>query len=216
MYNYYSGNMTVEKKYDYGGWIWRNEFPEEELTRIRGYANKLSFNRGTVGENLLVDNKFRTAQTAWIPVNDETKWLYDKIHGLMHSTNNKQYHLDLEGSELIQYSRYYAPRPSKLINQLKPGKKEVSVGDYYDWHQDTSTGYVTQRKLSMSLLISNPETDFLGGEFQLFDYNGLNGPNALNYGEAICFPSWVFHKVFPVKKGLRESLVCWLSGRPIR
>ena len=33
-------------------------------------------------------------------------------------------------------------------------------------------------------------------------------------GKLIMFPSYVLHEVKPVTKGERNSLVCWVTGKP--
>jgi len=35
-------------------------------------------------------------------------------------------------------------------------------------------------------------------------------------GSVIIFPSFVWHRVKPVTKGIRHSLVCWNLGYPFR
>jgi len=35
-------------------------------------------------------------------------------------------------------------------------------------------------------------------------------------GSIVVFPSYVFHRVTPVTRGTRYSLVCWSVGKPFR
>ena len=41
-------------------------------------------------------------------------------------------------------------------------------------------------------------------------------PNDLKHGQAIFFASFLRHRVAPVKKGIRRSLVMWFGGPPLR
>jgi PKHD-type hydroxylase len=38
----------------------------------------------------------------------------------------------------------------------------------------------------------------------------------LKQGHAIIFASFLNHRVNPVTKGMRQSLVCWFGGKPFR
>ena len=41
-------------------------------------------------------------------------------------------------------------------------------------------------------------------------------PNDLKQGQAIFFASFLRHRVAPVKKGIRRSLVMWFGGPPFK
>ena len=70
------------------------------------------------------------------------------------------------------------------------------------------------RKISMTLLLSDP-SEFSGGDL-LFADAGLSTPIPLKQGQAIFFASFLRHKVAPVKKGIRKSLVMWFGGPPFK
>jgi len=78
----------------------------------------------------------------------------------------------------------------------------------------------TVRKISMTLLLSDP-SDFSGGELVLFNGGKLDDANEgakfeLKRGHAIFFASFLLHKVNPVIKGNRKSLVMWFGGTPLK
>jgi len=70
----------------------------------------------------------------------------------------------------------------------------------------------------MTLCLSNPK-DYEGGELE-FDYRSEEQTKIVtceqikNKGSIVVFPSFVWHKVKPVTKGLRYSLVAWNLGNP--
>ena len=68
------------------------------------------------------------------------------------------------------------------------------------------------RKISMTCLLSNP-SEFTGGELEFMEKNKI--PN-LKQGQAIFFASFLRHRVAPVKKGTRRSLVMWFGGQPFK
>ena len=67
------------------------------------------------------------------------------------------------------------------------------------------------RKISMTLLLS-PEDQFEGGDLELMSPE----ESKLKQGHAICFASFLNHRVAPVTRGVRQSLVMWFGGTPFR
>lgn len=99
------------------------------------------------------------------------------------------------------------------VDQIEPPQLgEYSVGGHYDWHNDepfyARKGNNLQRKLSISLFLSDPES-YEGGDF-LFE--GSDTPLTRKQGSVIVFPSGVIHKVTPVTSGVRYSAVAWATG----
>ncbi len=81
----------------------------------------------------------------------------------------------------------------------------------YDWHMDIGRGDHSFRKISISILLND---DYEGGELGFF----MTGEQQVkpDAGVAIAFPSFMPHRVCPVTKGERWSLVCWIAGDPFR
>ena len=99
-------------------------------------------------------------------------------------------------------------------------------GQYYGWHKDSYTGekiikenHGRNRKLSASLLLNDPE-EYEGGDLE-FIVENENNPitnkveriTKNKKGTLIIFPSYVYHQVLPVTKGVRYSLVIWCQGK---
>ncbi len=110
----------------------------------------------------------------------------------------------------------------------------MKKGQYYDWHCDSwDKPYVRDntnlpdhgkiRKLSVTVTLSDPK-EYKGGELE-FDFRA-NDPDKprktvkckeiLPKGSLVVFPSFVWHRVCPVKSGERKSLVIWNLGWPFR
>ena len=71
------------------------------------------------------------------------------------------------------------------------------------------------RKVSMSLLMND---EFEGGELDIEIYKPGTEPRydtiKLPKGSAVFFQSDRWHRVRPVTKGIRKSLVAWFYGPP--
>ncbi len=97
-------------------------------------------------------------------------------------------------------------------------------GEHYDWHRDAPNYPYTQgegkdliRKLSVTVSLSNPE-DYEGGLLEFSRENDFNKKcfykvrEILPKGSICVFPSYTWHRVTPVTKGKRLSLVQWNLG----
>lgn len=88
---------------------------------------------------------------------------------------------------------------------------EYRVGDEYDWHLDIGPGASRMRKLSLSAQLTDPG-EYEGGDLEIRGA-GLAGRAR---GTVILFPSFLLHRVTPVTRGVRRSLVAWATGNPFR
>ena len=94
---------------------------------------------------------------------------------------------------------------------------EYQVDEHYNsWHTDThlhADSNASQRKLSISIQLSDPN-DYEGGDLEFCDGNLSCIPREKlrGKGTVIIFPSFVTHRVTPVTKGVRHSLVSWCEG----
>jgi predicted 2-oxoglutarate/Fe(II)-dependent dioxygenase YbiX len=96
-----------------------------------------------------------------------------------------------------------------ILNGLQYCKEQtiaIANGDtYFDVER------AVHRKLSMSIFLNE---DYDGGEFDICTGNQQNKVNSFKEypGSAIIFPSFMCHRVRPVTKGIRKSLVVWFTG----
>ena len=153
--------------------------------------------------------KKRDSNIVWM--ND--RWIYKEIHPYVVEANQRaEWNFSWDWSESCQFTKY------------KPGQ-------YYDWHCDSwEHAYTAEgptkdkiRKLSVTVSLSD-EKDYVGGELE-FDFRQYDPykrrktqvcKDILPKGSIVVFPSFVWHRVKPVKKGVRYSLVIWNLGYPFK
>ena len=142
------------------------------------------------------DPEKRITTISWIPFKDMPE-MYRDIEKTMLQANNN--HFGFEGMQLTE--------PAQFTHYL--------TGGFYEWHMDNDVAGKHQppvRKISMTLLLSDPST-FEGGELEIMS----KGKTAkLKQGQAMFFASWLQHRVKPVTKGERYSLVMWFGGPPFK
>ena len=143
-----------------------------------------------------VDKKKRTTTISWIPFK-KLPQMYKKVEHQLSLVNLNHF-----GFENVQITE-----PAQFT--------EYPKGGFYDWHMDLDIHGAHEppvRKISMTCLLSDPTT-FTGGELEFMEKNKI--PN-LKQGQAIFFASFLRHRVAPVKKGIRRSLVMWFGGQPFK
>jgi len=83
-------------------------------------------------------------------------------------------------------------------------------GDHYDCHVDTveyDNGF--SRKLTVMGYLNE---GYQGGEFYFQTLQGVKHMVEVGKGTVLVFPPYVMHGVEPVKEGVRESVVGWITG----
>lgn len=174
----------------------------DEIQKVEEYCSKFELEKGQASSNY--GDAGRNTDIVWIMNNNETEWLYSKFYNLINDINKHFYQFNIIGFPAIQYGVY---------DSKKEGKS--------DWHMDLQISkniYLDNektRKLSVAILLSQPGVDFEGGEFEISSsFSERKGveETKLTKGSAIIFPSFMVHRVKPVTKGIRKSLVVWAEG----
>jgi predicted 2-oxoglutarate/Fe(II)-dependent dioxygenase YbiX len=149
----------------------------------------------TVGEELRPGR--RQADIRKLGVNSQTQWIFDSLGKVAAEATGAAYGLELSSiTRAPQYLEY------------QPGRGQ------FDWHNDYSHGVaVAPRKLTIIIQLS-AATEYEGGRLQMFGLETEELPT--NRGTIIAFPSFLYHRVTPVTRGVRRALVGWVGGPRIR
>jgi len=191
---------------------------EEDLAE--NFDMQLQDSRVGEGDYGTVDKDKRNAKNAWVPTNH---WIAGFVWHYVQRANRENFQYDLSNidGESMQYTVY-------------------GEGEFYGWHNDQSLStyykpvsegnrghgealfqdFVNKnceqvRKLSFSLLLSDPDT-YEGGNLQLLDEAGKPYIAPRQRGTMILFDSRTQHRVQKVTKGVRKSLVGWVTGPRFR
>lgn len=178
---------------------WENAFSEEELTKLVALLDELPTGKATIGGYSPEEDykETRESKVAWLDFNDSSSWVYDRLAWVARQLNGQFYKFDLYGfSEHMQYTIYN-------------GEDE----GHYTWHLDlgvSSNSGSPPRKLSMVLQLSDPE-DYEGGSLEIYS-SAQPTQVEKKRGLVAMFPSYMLHRVTPVTKGIRKTLVVWITG----
>ena len=179
----------------------------ETVARTGGFVNKK-----LTKDQIKNMKRKRNSDLVWL--NDN--WIYRELHPYIHEANKSAgWNFEWDRSEVCQFTKY-------KLNQ------------YYDWHCDSwdkpygkkgpQLGKI--RKLSMTCQLTDG-SEYEGGELE-FDFRNYDphmreetkhlrqAKEILPKGSIIVFPSFVWHRVKPVTKGTRYSLVMWNLDYPFK
>lgn len=176
---------------------WDGAFTSDELDKIIEIGDQLPNSKAVVGGGTDTDtiSDIRESTVSWIPQTDETIWIYDKLAWVIRQLNGQFYKFDMFGfTEDLQYTIY-----------------NEDTNGHYTWHLDMGvSGGIAPRKLSLVLQLTDPG-DYEGGDLELMT---TSTPTAVTKQRGLIsvFPSFVLHRVTPVIKGTRRTLVVWACG----
>jgi hypothetical protein len=103
------------------------------------------------------------------------------------------------------------------IDMLRYQADDEGGNQFYDWHVDTDfwSKNHAERKLTIIIQLSD-ENDYEGGDLEFGTASIDEGHNFRAKGSIICFPAPWSHRITPVTKGVRKSIVAWAEGPPWR
>ena len=177
-------------------WAWQQDiFTKDELDEIIRIGEAIKLDQSKL-LNPYGDDKIRNSRSRFIFPNQVTGWIFARLTDSAITINDKYFKFDLRSFDQgLQFTKYSAP------------------DQHYDWHVDRAHQRPT-RKLSLSLQLSDPST-YDGGDLQLkFNHDEITVQRTR--GVATFFPSYTLHRVTPVTRGTRYSLVAWISGPPFK
>lgn len=169
-------------------------FSAEECEKILALAGE-KFEQAYVAQNLtnsdesVINEETRNNNNHLLHPGEENYWVFEKLLAIITAANKEFYQFDINQFNAVQISKY-------------------EVGEYYHDHIDIGPGVLGNRKLSLTLQLSDPDS-YEGGDLVL-DFDNFHASREL--GSVTIFPSFVKHGVRSVTKGTRYSLVAWVSG----
>lgn len=184
-------------------------FPADFCDKVIAAGNQLPRRVGDslgTGDKARDDIKIRATERGFFPNTPEYMWIYHHLMQFVNAANKQYWNFRIAGYELFQFGTY-------------------QTGQFYSWHVDQfpepykpphpDAGLT--RKLSISLQLDD-DGDYEGGDFEMretSDYDKIQRVEGIRArGSVIVFPSFVMHRVTPVTRGVRRSLVGWILGPP--
>lgn len=183
-----------------GTLVWNGLFSEAELNLLERYCDGLALESAQVlGDGY---NSIRTTKVAWVERESEaTGPLYLKMEEIVLRLNAEHFRSDLSGLTTLQYAVY----------------RETEAG-YFDWHidygRDSRDPAQEPRKLTLSLQLSDGAS-YDGCDLEVRAAHVVDvAPR--QRGALVAFRANALHRVTPITRGIRKSLVAWAAGPEYR
>ena len=203
--------MILQYPYYYFTRVIPEHICDSLIKKYTGFKSK----KGTVKGP---DSKVRNSNVTF----SHDKELYDMIHPFIDQANFRSgWNFDIDHTETVQFTKY-------------------TTKQYYNWHQDTTyepypdnhndINYRGKIRKVSTVISLTDGSKYKGGDFQidLRDGNakGDKEPRSVRNvitikelrerGTVVVMPSFIWHRVQPVTKGTRYTLVSWTLGKPWR
>jgi PKHD-type hydroxylase len=177
----------------------------EEIALTGGFEGKPPVDKNDISKLY----KTRNSSIVWM----DDQWIYREIIPYVNRANiDAGWNFEWQNSEKCQFTIYREQQ-------------------HYNWHQDSwnkpydrprSNDHGMIRKLSVTVSLADG-SEYEGGDLE-FDLrnredslsNIITSKEAKTKGSIIVFPSFIWHRVAPVLKGTRYSLVIWNLGFPFK
>ncbi|HVW73320.1 MAG TPA: 2OG-Fe(II) oxygenase [Rhizomicrobium sp.] len=178
---------------------WRNLFSPAQLDALEQHCDSLSLEPAQLTGG--GDRGIRATQVAWVHRNDQTEDLYLRMEAVVLRLNADLFHFDLTGLTTMQYAVY----------------RQAEAG-YFDWHSDYGRyrGDPGQepRKITLSLQLSDGAA-YDGCDLEVRAAHPIDvAPR--ERGALMAFRANALHRVTPITRGVRKSLVIWAAGPEFR
>jgi PKHD-type hydroxylase len=183
-----------------GALEWHGLFGVAELDRLERHCDGLALEQARVtGDGY---NSIRTTKVAWVHRNSEaTENLYRKMEEIVLRLNAEHFRSELSGLTTLQYAVY-----------------SQSEAGYFDWHidygRDPNDPTQEPRKITLSLQLSDA-TSYDGCDLEVRAAHLIDvAPR--QRGALVAFRANALHRVTPITRGIRKSLVAWAAGPEYR
>lgn len=125
--------------------------------------------------------------------------LFNKINTAVKIANTQYFDYHIESIDMLRFLKY-------------------GIGGTYNWHTDIGRNECSMRKLTAIIQLSD-EQDYEGGDFE-FGITNEQGNDLVkgnkNKGCLLIFPSFLSHRVAPITKGIRYSIITWAEGNTFK
>lgn len=178
---------------------WHGLFGTTLLDSWQDYFDRLPLEPARLSTG--AQNPIRSTQVAWVHRNADTHDLYLRLEAVVIKLNAELFHFALSGLSTIQYAVY----------------RDAESG-HFDWHSDygrqRSDPRQEPRKLTLSLQLSDGAS-YEGGNMEIRTSHPIDvAPR--ERGALVVFQANALHRVTPITRGVRRSLVAWATGPEFR
>jgi PKHD-type hydroxylase len=182
-----------------GGTVaWRGLFTSARLDALERACDALALEPARLNSGA---SSIRTTRVAWVHRDAGTEEIYRDMEAIVLRLNAELFRFDLTGLTTLQYAVY-----------------EGAQGGFFDWHNDygryRDDPGQQPRKITLSLQLSEPSA-YDGCDLEIRAAHPVDvAPR--ERGTLVAFRANALHRVTPITRGVRKSLVAWAAGPEFR
>jgi hypothetical protein len=169
---------------------------DEEIDKLNAVITKLPA-KDKKDLDLILDINPMGPRCREIALDEQNKWLYDKVMSTVMQCNAQMFHMKLTGSDLFEHQTY------------------ATVGSHLNSHRDTSNDYF-QKKIRFNIQLSDSE-HYEGGDMLIYEQSIVDPFKvSRKKGSLVVFASSMFlHEVKPITSGQMVSVTGCFYGPPL-
>jgi PKHD-type hydroxylase len=169
-------------------------FSHDECGRIIAAALAGAFEDAALVGGLQVEN-MRRSRLFWLDEVGREAWVFRRLLDMIAEANRHHFAFRLEEfAEKVQVA-WYGAEP----------------GGFFDWHVDMGDGATAARRKLTAIIQLSDGCSYDGGDLETNADGHIRGADRA-IGSGLLMPSFVLHRVTPVTRGERYSLVLWAHG----
>jgi PKHD-type hydroxylase len=139
----------------------------------------------------------RRSRILWLDEDGADAWIFRRMLDAIIRANRKHFAFALEE---------FAEKPQIACYEAQPG-------GFFDWHIDVGDGAVAARRKLTTIVQLSDSASYDGGNLET-NADGHVRAASRQIGSGLVMPSFILHRVTPVRQGQRFSLVLWAHGPP--
>jgi PKHD-type hydroxylase len=175
-------------------------FSSDEIEKIVFLEKIMKFEKGAVGIGTGEAQdapEVRSCDVSNFIPDENSGWIFQKIANFIPRINYDHFMLNIGWLSPFQYTIYKAKNKG-----------------HYDWHHDVFPAWHnSERKISGIMFLNSPD-EYEGGELEIMTSGSPDRTEIIkgNPGDVVFFSSMFPHRVKPVTKGTRKTIVFWVEG----
>ena len=173
-------------------YYWTNVYSPQEIKELKDALVPHFFTRDTESGAANIKKTSEVYLMKWHKVKHALEHFYDRC--LFCNTENFGFNL----YPVLNYHNIF-------YNIYKPGAE-------YEWHTDGIQSKNPVSVVKLTCVLNMSQGSYEGGALEVAISAPTEVPEFNHIGSMAVFPAFTPHRVKPVLKGVRESLVLWLVG----
>lgn len=171
---------------------------DQIITECEYYAPQEALVGNGMTEKGQSNHEIRRSEVRFLnPADVNSRFVFDLVTNFAQRANRDVFNVDMNYLQDLQYTKYY-------------GENQGFYSEHFDTFWANPSAY--DRKLSVTVQLSDSD-EYEGGDFLFHGPYDQPDPQVLRRkGTVLVFPSPIMHKVTPVTKGVRKTLVAWMEG----